>query len=68
MGDLNDLSICWKDYTAGYKESRRFLKCIDTNFFTQVFEKPMRQGGLLGHIFTNKDEVVGAVKVRGSHD
>lgn len=68
MGDLNKPNICWKDSTAGYKESRRFLKCIGANFLTQVFEKLMRQGGLLGHIVTNKDEVLGNVKVRGSLD
>ena len=32
MGDFNHPDICWRDNTAGHKQSRRFLECIDDNF------------------------------------
>lgn len=33
MRDLNH-NICWRDSTAGNKQSRRFLECINNNFLT----------------------------------
>ncbi|PKU34188.1 dtw domain-containing protein 2 [Limosa lapponica baueri] len=47
MGDLNYADICWRNNTAGHKQSRRFLEIIYDNFLTQVVEKPMRTGTLL---------------------
>ena len=32
MGDFNHPNICWRDNTAGHKQSRRFLQCTDDNF------------------------------------
>jgi len=29
---VGDLDICWRDKTAGHKQSRRFLDCVDDNF------------------------------------
>ena len=28
MGEFNHPNICWRDNTAGHKQSRRFLQCI----------------------------------------
>ena len=40
MGDFSHLGICWRDNTAGHKQSRRFLECADDNFLLQVTEEP----------------------------
>jgi len=31
LGNFNHPNICWRDNTAGYKQSRRFLECVDDN-------------------------------------
>ncbi|KAK4806898.1 hypothetical protein QYF61_012619 [Mycteria americana] len=66
MGDFKHPDICWRNNTAGHKKSRRFLEGIDNNFLTQVIEEPMRRGALLVIIFTNKEGLLGDVKVEGS--
>ncbi|GAB0203506.1 interleukin-6 receptor subunit beta [Grus japonensis] len=35
MGNFNHPDICWRDNTAGHKQSRRFLECVDDNFLLQ---------------------------------
>ncbi|GAB0207491.1 hypothetical protein GRJ2_003214800 [Grus japonensis] len=62
MGNFNHPDIYWKDNTAGLEQSRRFLKCTDDNFLTQVIEGPTRKGALLDLTLTNKEELVGDVK------
>ncbi|PKU39914.1 rna-directed dna polymerase from mobile element hypothetical protein [Limosa lapponica baueri] len=66
MEDFSHLNICWRDNTAGYKRSRRFLECIDDNFLLQVVEEPMRRGAVLGLVLTNKEGLVGNVKLKGN--
>ncbi|GAB0207498.1 mitochondrial enolase superfamily member 1 [Grus japonensis] len=66
MGDLNHPDICWKGNTARHAQSRRFLQSIDDNFLTQVVEEPTRRGVLLDLVLTNKEGLVGDVKVGGS--
>ncbi|PKU28440.1 rna-directed dna polymerase from mobile element jockey-like [Limosa lapponica baueri] len=64
MGDFNNPDSCWRDNTAGHKQSRRFLECTDDNFFLQVMEEPMRRGAMLDLVLTNKEglgSVLGAV-------
>ena len=39
MGDINHPDLCWGDNTAGHKQSRRFLECIDDNFHHQANEE-----------------------------
>lgn len=34
--------FCWKASTAVHNQSRRFLKCNDNNFLTQVITEPTR--------------------------
>jgi len=63
MVDFNHPGICWKDNTARHAQSRRFLQSIDSNFVTQVVEKPMRRGVLLDLVPTKKEELVEDVKV-----
>lgn len=65
MEGFNHHSICWRGSAAGYKRSRRFLKCTGGNFLTQVIEEMMRRGALLD-FFTDKEELVGKAKVGGS--
>ena len=66
MGDFSHPDICWRDNTAGHKQSRRFLECIDDNFLLQVMEEPMRRGAMLDLVLTNKEGLVGNVKLKGS--
>ncbi|GAB0176082.1 hypothetical protein GRJ2_000073400 [Grus japonensis] len=66
MGDFNHPDIFWRDNTAGHKQSRRFLECIDDNFLLQVNEEPTRRGAMLDLVLNNKEELVGNVKLKGS--
>jgi len=66
MGDFNHPNICWKDNTAGHRQSRRFLECVDDNFLPQVIEEPTMRDAMVDLVFTNKEGLVGNVKVKGS--
>ncbi|GAB0183916.1 mitochondrial enolase superfamily member 1 [Grus japonensis] len=66
MGDFNHPDICWKDNAAEHKQSRKFLECVDENFLLQVIEEPIRRGAMLDLILTNKEGLVGDVKLKGS--
>ena len=68
MGDFNNPDICWRDNTAGHKQSRRFLECTVDNFVLQVTEEPTRRGALLDLLLTNRKGFAGNVKVKGSFD
>ena len=68
MKDFNHHQVCWKDNTAGHKQSKRFLECTDNHFLTQAIEESTRRGALLDLLLTNKEELVGNVKIRGSLD
>ncbi|GAB0204924.1 hypothetical protein GRJ2_002958000 [Grus japonensis] len=66
MGDFNHPNICWRDNTAGHKQSRKFLECVDDNFLLQVIEEPTRRGAMLDLVLTSKEGLVGDVKLKGS--
>ncbi|GAB0202999.1 hypothetical protein GRJ2_002765500 [Grus japonensis] len=66
MGDFNHPDICWRDNAAECKQSRKFLECVNDNFLLQVIEEPMRRGAMLDLILTNKEGLVGDVKLKGS--
>ena len=66
MGDFNHPDICWRDNTAGHRQARRFLKCAEDNFLLQMIEEPKRRGAMLDLVLTNKEGLVGNVKVKGS--
>ncbi|GAB0183842.1 hypothetical protein GRJ2_000849500 [Grus japonensis] len=66
MGDFSHPNIYWKDNTAGLKHSRRFLECVDDGFLRQVIQEPMRRGAMLDLVLTNKEGLVGNVKLKGS--
>jgi len=66
MEDFNHPNTCWRENTAGHKQSRKFLECVKDNYLLQVIEKPMRRGGMLDLVLTNKEGLVGNVKVKGS--
>ena len=64
MVDFSHPDICWRDNTARHKHSRRFLECTDDKFLLQVIEKPTRRGAMLDPVLTNKEGLVGNVKVK----
>ncbi|GAB0206060.1 hypothetical protein GRJ2_003071600 [Grus japonensis] len=66
VGDFNHPDICWRDNTAGHKPSRTFLECADDNFLLQLREEPRRRSAMLDLILTNKESLVGDVKLKGS--
>ncbi|GAB0196057.1 hypothetical protein GRJ2_002071000 [Grus japonensis] len=66
MGDFNHPDICWRDNAAERKQSRKFLECVDDNFLLQATEEPTRRGAMLDLILTNKEGLVGDVKLKGS--
>jgi len=66
MGDFKHPHICWENYTARHKQTRRFLQCIGDNLLTQVVEKPTKRGVMLDFILTNVEGLVGDVRVGDS--
>jgi len=42
-----------------------FLECVD-NFLLQAIEEPMRRGAMLDLVLTNKEGLMGNVKLKGS--
>ena len=66
MWDFSHPSTCWRDNTAGHKQSRRFLECVVGNFLLQVIEETMRRGAMLDLVLTSKKALVGNVKRKGS--
>jgi len=58
MGNFNHPNICWRDNTAGHRQARRFLACVEDNFLLQVIEEPMRRGVMLDLVLTNKEGLV----------
>ncbi|KAF4803717.1 hypothetical protein TURU_013832 [Turdus rufiventris] len=66
VGDLNYPDIFWRSNTVKHKQSRRCLESIDDNFLSHVVEDPTRNGVLLDLILTNREGLVGDVKVGGS--
>ncbi|GAB0185725.1 hypothetical protein GRJ2_001037800 [Grus japonensis] len=65
MGDFSHPNICWRDNAERHKQSRKFLERVD-NFRLQVTEEPTRRGAMLDLILTNKEGLVGDVKLKGS--
>ncbi|GAB0205799.1 hypothetical protein GRJ2_003045500 [Grus japonensis] len=65
MGDFNHPDICWRDNAAERKQSRKFLECVDDNFLLQVIEEPTRRGAMLDLVLTNKEGLVGDMKLKG---
>ncbi|GAB0204803.1 hypothetical protein GRJ2_002945900 [Grus japonensis] len=66
MGDFNHPDICWRYNAVERKQSRKFLECADDNFLLQVTEEPTRRGAMLDLVLTNKEDLVGDVKLKGS--
>ncbi|GAB0192596.1 hypothetical protein GRJ2_001724900 [Grus japonensis] len=68
MGDFNHPDICWRDNTAEHRQPRSFPECVNDNLPFQVIEKPTRRGAMLDLVLTNKEGLVGNVKLKGSFD
>ena len=62
--NFNFPDICWKYNTAQRKQSKRFLGRVEDSFLTQLVREPTRDGALLDLLFTNRERLVGDVKVR----
>lgn len=58
--------ICWRDSTAGHKQSRRVLENIDDNFLIQVIEGSTRRDYLLDLVLSNKEGLVDNVNLKGN--
>ncbi|GAB0179537.1 T-cell activation Rho GTPase-activating protein-like [Grus japonensis] len=65
VGDFNLPDVCWKYNTAERKQSRRFVKCVEDNFLTQLVSERTREGDLLDLLFVNREGLVGDVTVGG---
>ncbi|GAB0183727.1 hypothetical protein GRJ2_000838000 [Grus japonensis] len=66
MGDSNHPNTCSRDNTAEHMQSRNFLECVSDNFLLQVIEEPTRRSAMLDLVPTNKEGLVGNVKLKGS--
>lgn len=65
MRDFIQRSICWNDDTAGHRQSSRLLERA-AHFLLQVTDEPTRRSAMLNLVFTNKEWVVGNMKLKGS--
>jgi len=68
MGNFNHPDIHWRDNTARHKQHRRFLEFVDDNFLLQVIKEPTRRGVMLDLVLTNKEGLIGNVKLKGCLD
>ena len=50
-----------------HQKSKRFLECVDDNFF-QVIQEPVRKGAMLSLVLTNKEGLMSNVKLADSLD
>ncbi|GAB0195782.1 hypothetical protein GRJ2_002043500 [Grus japonensis] len=66
MGDFNHPDICWRDNAAGHKQSGRFLECVNDNFLLEVIEEPTGRGAMLDLVLTDKEGLMGNVKLKDS--
>jgi len=58
MRNFNPSDICWRNNTARYKQSKRFLRSINDNFLSQVTGGLMRKCALVDFILTSKERVI----------
>ena len=66
MGDFNFPGVYWEYNTVQKKQSRRFLECMEDNFFLQLVRQPTRGGAPVDLLFANREDLVGDVEVGGS--
>lgn len=68
MGDFRHPSVCWRDNTAGHRQTRLFFKYSSISFLTQVIEDPLRKDALLDLIHTEMEEIIEDVKIESYQD
>lgn len=67
LGDFNQSDICWKSCTVSCTTPRRFLAHVEDHFLIQwVKDSPVRGEALLGLFLTNRNELIGEVRISGS--
>ena len=64
MGDFSFPDIYWKYSTAQKKQAERYLECVEDNFLMKLVRETTRGGVPLDLLFTNREGLVGDVKVR----
>lgn len=62
---INVVRICNVAQQGLLRQSGRFLECTDDNFLLQAIEEPTMRGAVLDFILTNKEGLVGNVKLKG---
>lgn len=62
----SETSTTSRNNTVGNKQSRKLLEC-DNNFLFQVIEEATRMGAVLGLVLTNRERLVGHMKLEGSN-
>ncbi|RMC22466.1 hypothetical protein DUI87_00780 [Hirundo rustica rustica] len=65
VGDFNLPDICWELNTAEKRQSRKFLECMEDNFWSQLVGELTRRRTMLHLFFANRDELMGDVVVGG---
>ena len=65
MGDFNYAGIDWEgDRDMGISvEAERFKECVEENFFTQLVDRPTRDGNILDLVLCNEPNMVGSLEV-----
>jgi len=64
--NFNHSNIRWKSSTAICRRSRRFLKCLEDNFLSQVIDNPARADVLLDLLAANTSELIRDIKIIAS--
>lgn len=64
-GDFNFPGVCCKYSTAGKKQSRKFLECVEDNFLMQKVRELAREGAPLDLLFANWEGLEGDVMAGG---
>ena len=63
VGYFNFPDIFWKYNIAQRKQTKKFLECVEDSLLTQLVQEPTRGGALLDLLFTNREGLIGDVKV-----
>lgn len=66
MGYVSHPDVCWEHNTAGCKQSRTPLECLEDNLLVQVLDKPTRGEALLDLVLASAEELIKQAKVGGS--
>ena len=65
MGDFNYGGLDWSgvESVGVREEERRFLECLEENFYSQYVHEPTRDGRILDLVLCNEPDMVGELRV-----